>query len=160
MQVNTQASSNILDCSDRNNSKYYVVVYSARFNVHDAAKNFLYPLNEGKIPKKRFNLRLAPEETSIKLLFPFSVCEEQNVIWKVNIELEVPFVILDEAITKLRPAFFWLGSGEIDLKLGVRTSEFIDFVKPFIVGVCFNNIIPVFHPNLTRSIRSVLYTIS
>ncbi|WZZ26366.1 hypothetical protein YC2023_009767 [Brassica napus] len=53
MQVNTQASSNILDCSDRNNSKYYV--YSARFNVHDAAKNFLYPLNEGKIPKKRFN---------------------------------------------------------------------------------------------------------
>lgn len=25
-QVNTQAASNILDCSDRNNSKYYVVV--------------------------------------------------------------------------------------------------------------------------------------
>ncbi|WZZ26365.1 hypothetical protein YC2023_009766 [Brassica napus] len=72
----------------------------------------------------------------------------------VLIVTEAPKVILDEAITKLRPAFFWLGSGEIDLKLGVRTSEFIDFVKPFIVGVCFNNIIPVFHPNLTRSIRS------
>ncbi|CAN6923146.1 unnamed protein product [Brassica oleracea] len=160
MQVNTQASSNILDCSDRNNSKYYVVVYSARFNVDDAVKNFIYSLNEGKIPKKRFNLRLAPEETSIKLLYPFSVCAEQNVIWKVFIQLEAPFVILDEAITKLRPDFFWLGGGEIDLKLGVRTSEFIDFVKPFIVGVCFNNILPVFHPNLTRSIRSVLYTIS
>ncbi|KAH0942247.1 hypothetical protein HID58_001884 [Brassica napus] len=70
MQVNIQVSSNILDCSDRNNSKYYVVVYSARFNADDAVKNFLYSLNEGKIPKKRFNRQLAPEETSIKLLFP------------------------------------------------------------------------------------------
>jgi len=26
LQVNTQAASNILDCSDPNNSKYYVVV--------------------------------------------------------------------------------------------------------------------------------------
>lgn len=42
-------------------------------------------------------------------------------------------VILDEAITKLSPDFFWLGGGEIDLKLGVRTSEFLDFVKPFVV---------------------------
>ncbi|VYS62919.1 unnamed protein product [Arabidopsis thaliana] len=66
--VNTQAASNILDCSDPNNSKYYVVVvqYTARFNA-EAVKQFLYSLNEGKIPKKRFNLRLAPEETSIKL---------------------------------------------------------------------------------------------
>lgn len=42
-------------------------------------------------------------------------------------------VILDEAIAKLEPNFFWLGGGEIDLKLGIRTSQFIDFVKPFIV---------------------------
>ncbi|KAJ6326936.1 hypothetical protein OIU78_013928 [Salix suchowensis] len=43
-------------------------------------------------------------------------------------------VILDEAILRLNPDFFWLGGGEIDLKLGIRTSEFIDFVKPFIVS--------------------------
>lgn len=43
-------------------------------------------------------------------------------------------VILDEAITKLNPDFFWLGGGEIDLKLGIRTSEFINAVKPFIVN--------------------------
>jgi hypothetical protein len=42
-------------------------------------------------------------------------------------------VILDEAIVKLHPDFFWLGGGEVDLKLGIRTSEFISFVKPFIV---------------------------
>ena len=43
-------------------------------------------------------------------------------------------VIVDEAIVKLHPDFFWLGGGEVDLKLGIRTSEFIDFVKPFIVS--------------------------
>jgi hypothetical protein len=43
-------------------------------------------------------------------------------------------VILDEAIQKLNPDFFWLGGGEIDLKLGIKTSEFINVVKPFIVS--------------------------
>ncbi|KAG7547317.1 YbaK/aminoacyl-tRNA synthetase-associated domain [Arabidopsis suecica] len=126
--VNTQASSNILDCSDRNNSKYYVVVvqYTARFNA-EAVKQFLYTLNEGKIPKKRFNLRLAPEETSIKL-----TAFEHNAVTCIGMKTNIP-VILDEAITKLKPDFFWLGGGEIDLKLGVRTSEFLEFVKPFIV---------------------------
>ncbi|KAJ8437785.1 hypothetical protein Cgig2_013704 [Carnegiea gigantea] len=41
-------------------------------------------------------------------------------------------VILDEAITKLSPDYFWLGGGEVYLKMGIRTSEFIQFVKPFI----------------------------
>lgn len=43
-------------------------------------------------------------------------------------------VILDEAIAKLKPDYFWLGGGEIDLKLGIRTSEFINYVKPFIIN--------------------------
>lgn len=46
-------------------------------------------------------------------------------------------VILDEAIVKLNPDLFWLGGGEVDLKLGIRTSEFINFTKPFIVS-CSN----------------------
>ncbi|CDY32260.1 BnaA01g17240D [Brassica napus] len=102
MQVNIQASSNILDCSDRNNSKYYVVV------------NFLYSLNEGKIPKKRFNRQLAPEETSIKLLFP-----DLNGVIFVECA-EIILVILDEAITKLRPNFFWLDG----LKSSFKVSTF------------------------------------
>ncbi|KAK6783135.1 hypothetical protein RDI58_020931 [Solanum bulbocastanum] len=42
-------------------------------------------------------------------------------------------VILDEAITNLNPDFFWFGVDEIDLKLGIRASKFINFAKPFIV---------------------------
>ncbi|KAM6557850.1 hypothetical protein CsatB_004869 [Cannabis sativa] len=127
--VNTQAPSNVTDCSDRNNSKYYVVVvqYTARFNA-ETVKNFLYSLNDGKIAKKKFNLRLAPEETSAKL-----TGYEHNAVTCIGLKTDIP-VILDEAITKLNPNFFWLGGGEVDLKLGIRTSEFIDCVKPFIVS--------------------------
>ncbi|KAF3448358.1 hypothetical protein FNV43_RR09071 [Rhamnella rubrinervis] len=127
--VNTQAQSNVVDCSDPNNSKYYVVVvqYTARFNA-ETVKNFLYFLNNGKIAKKKFNLRLAPEETSVKL-----TGYEHNAVTCIGMKTDIP-VILDEAITKLDPGFFWLGGGEIDLKLGLKTSEFINFVKPFIVN--------------------------
>ncbi|PON92997.1 YbaK/aminoacyl-tRNA synthetase-associated domain containing protein [Trema orientale] len=127
--VNTQAQSNVVDCSDCNNSKYYVVVvqYSARFNA-ESVKNFLYSLNDGKIAKKKFNLRLAPEETSVKL-----TGYEHNAVTCIGMKTDIP-VILDEAITKLNPDFFWLGGGEVDLKLGIRTSEFINSVKPFVVS--------------------------
>ncbi|XP_030948738.1 uncharacterized protein LOC115972553 [Quercus lobata] len=127
--VNTQAPSNVIDCSDRNNSKYYVVVvqYTARFNA-ETVKNFLYLLNNSQIAKKKFNLRLAPEETSVKL-----TGFEHNAVTCIGMKTDIP-VILDEAIVKLHPDFFWLGGGEVDLKLGIRTSEFIDFVKPFIVS--------------------------
>ncbi|KAI3689672.1 hypothetical protein L2E82_47637 [Cichorium intybus] len=127
--VNTQAASNITDCSDPQNSKYYVVVvqYTARFSAENV-KNFLYSLNNGKIPKKRFNLRLAPEDISHKL-----TGFEHNGVTCVGMKTDIP-VILDEAIVKLNPDFFWLGGGEIDLKLGIRTSEFINFAKPFIVN--------------------------
>ncbi|XP_062074725.1 uncharacterized protein LOC133778729 [Humulus lupulus] len=127
--VNTQAPSNVIDCSDRNNSKYYVVVvqYTARFNA-ETVKNFLYSLNDGKIAKKKFNLRLAPEETSAKL-----TGYEHNAVTCIGLKTDIP-VILDEAITKLNPDFFWLGGGEVDLKLGIRTSEFVSSVRPFIVN--------------------------
>ncbi|KAL9387229.1 hypothetical protein Peur_020353 [Populus x canadensis] len=127
--VNTQAPSNITDCSDCNNSKYYIVVvqYTARFNA-ETVKNYLYALNDGKIAKKRFNLRLAPEETSMKL-----TGYGHNAVTCIGMKTNIP-VILDEAILRLNPDFFWLGGGEIDLKLGIRTSEFIDFAKPFIVS--------------------------
>ncbi|KAG9452362.1 hypothetical protein H6P81_005266 [Aristolochia fimbriata] len=133
VMVNTQAHASVTDCSDRNNSKYYVVViqYTARLNAENV-KNFLYSLNNGNIPKKRFNMRLAPEEESAKL-----TGYEHNGVTCIGMNTDIP-VILDEAITKLDPDFFWLGGGEVDLKLGIHTSEFINFTKPFVVN-CSSN---------------------
>ncbi|KAK7251147.1 hypothetical protein RIF29_34090 [Crotalaria pallida] len=131
--VNTQAPSSVIDCSDRKNSKYYVVVvqYTARFNA-EAVRNFLYSLNNGSIAKKKFNLRLAPEETSTEL-----TGYGHNAVTCIGMKTDIP-VILDEAIVKLTPDFFWLGGGEVDLKLGIRTSQLIRFINPFIVS-CSSN---------------------
>ncbi|KAK4751745.1 hypothetical protein SAY87_020543 [Trapa incisa] len=132
VMVNTQAPANIIDCSDRNNSKYYVVVvqYTARLNA-EAIKKYLHVLNNGQISKKKFNMRLAPEETS-QMLTGF----EHNAVTCVGMKTDIP-VIIDEAIVKLSPDFIWLGGGEVDLKLGIRTSDFVNFAKPFIVS-CSN----------------------
>ncbi|KAL9246823.1 hypothetical protein vseg_020314 [Gypsophila vaccaria] len=125
--VNTQAPSHIVDCSNRNNSKYYIVVvqYTARFSA-DLVKNYLYSINDGKVPKKKFNLRLAPEEISNNLT-GFG----HNAVTCIGMKTDIP-VILDEAIAKLSPDYFWLGGGEVYLKMGIRTSEFIRLTKPFI----------------------------
>ncbi|XP_020584045.1 uncharacterized protein LOC110027099 isoform X2 [Phalaenopsis equestris] len=129
VMVNTQAPANVIDCNDHKNSKYYIVVvqYVARLNAENI-KNFLYALNNQKIPKKRFNLRLAPEEESLKL-----TGFVHNAVTCVGMKTGIP-VLLDEAIAKLQPDFFWLGGGEVDLKLGIRTSEFISAIKPFLVN--------------------------
>ncbi|XP_021912433.1 LOW QUALITY PROTEIN: uncharacterized protein LOC110826140 [Carica papaya] len=79
-----------------------------------------------------YAVRLAPEDTSIKL-----TGYEHNAVTCIGMNTDIP-VILDEAIVELNPDFFWLGGGEVDLKLGIKTSEFINFVKPFIVN-CSGN---------------------
>ncbi|XP_022719221.1 uncharacterized protein LOC111277216 [Durio zibethinus] len=54
-------------------------------------------------------LRLAPEETSIKL-----TGYEHNSVTCIGMQTDTP-VILDEAIVKLDPDFLWLGGGDVDL---------------------------------------------
>ncbi|KAM3226116.1 hypothetical protein ACQJBY_058665 [Aegilops geniculata] len=128
VMVNTKAAADVVDCSNPKNSKYYVVIvqYMARLNAENI-KNFLYTLNESQIPKKRFNMRLAPEEESL-MLTGFV----HNGVTCIGMKTDIP-VIIDEAITKLDEDFFWLGGGEVDLKLGMRTSQFLSAFNPFVV---------------------------
>ncbi|KAM0861747.1 hypothetical protein ACQ4PT_045694 [Festuca glaucescens] len=129
VMVNTKAAADVSDCSNPKNSKYYVVIvqYMARLNA-ETIKNFLYALNEKQIPKKRFNMRLAPEEESC-MLTGFV----HNAVTCIGMDTDIP-VIIDEAITKLDEDFFWLGGGEVDLKLGMRTSQFLKAFNPFVVN--------------------------
>ncbi|KAF0932244.1 hypothetical protein E2562_008749 [Oryza meyeriana var. granulata] len=86
VMVNTQAAADVVDCSNPKNSKYYVVVvqYMARLNA-DSIKNFIYALNEKQIPKKRFNMRLAPEEESQKL-----TGFVHNAVTCIGMETDIP----------------------------------------------------------------------
>lgn len=44
-------------------------------------------------------------------------------------------IILSLKITKLNPPYFWLGGGEVDLKLRLYIKEFIQIMKPFITDI-------------------------
>ncbi|GAQ80918.1 hypothetical protein KFL_000660120 [Klebsormidium nitens] len=127
VMTNTQAPADVVNCSNPRNSKYYVVVvqYVAKLNT-EKLKNFVYGLNEGKLPKKRINMRLAPSEVSDEL-----TGYTHNSVTPFGMRTDIP-VILSDAITTLSPPFFWLGAGEVDLKLGLEVSEFVDAIKPFI----------------------------
>jgi hypothetical protein len=48
--------------------------------------------------------------------------------------VQVP-IILSHKIANLQPRYFYLGGGEIDLKLGVDVDEFIHVMKPFVADV-------------------------
>jgi hypothetical protein len=48
-------------------------------------------------------------------------------------------VILSDAIAKLEPDYFWLGGGEVDLKLGIKTLDFTQIVKPFITDCTYSS---------------------
>ncbi|KAG6549064.1 hypothetical protein Mapa_009507 [Marchantia paleacea] len=132
VMVNTQALDSVTDCSDWKNSKYYLIViqYTARLNA-EKVKQFVYSLNNGKVPKKKFNMRLAPEEESNKL-----TGFEHNAVTPFGMVSDIP-VILSDAIVHLQPEYFWLGGGEVDLKLGLRTQDFIRILNPFIVDCIY-----------------------
>ncbi|KAL3693182.1 hypothetical protein R1sor_006833 [Riccia sorocarpa] len=132
VMVNSQAPDNIKDCSDRNNSKYYLIViqYTARLNA-EKVRQFVYSLNNGRLPKKKINMRLAPEAES-NALTGF----EHNAVTPFGMLTNIP-VILSDAIVRLQPEFFWLGGGEVDLKLGIRTQDFIRILDPFIADCLY-----------------------
>ncbi|KAJ7553399.1 hypothetical protein O6H91_06G096400 [Diphasiastrum complanatum] len=132
VMVNSQVHESVKDCTDRNNSKYYVIViqYVARLHA-EKVKKFIYSLNRGKFPKTKFNMRLAPESDSCNL-----TGYEHNAVTPLNMRTNIP-VILSEKILKLEPNFLWLGGGEVDLKLGMRVQDFMDLVNPFIVDCTY-----------------------
>jgi hypothetical protein len=109
-----------------------IVQYTARLNA-EKVRQFVHSLNEGRIPKKRFNLRLAPEEESNRL-----TGFEHNAVTPIGMRTDIP-VILSDAIVKLEPDYFWLGGGEVDLKLGIKTLDFTQIVKPFITDCTYSS---------------------
>lgn len=102
--MNTQAPADLTDCSDRNNSKYYVVVvqYTARFNA-ETVKAFLYALNNGKIPKKKFNCKFMQLNYVICLIkFDIRSCHYMIKLSKKGLR-DVPGreLVIDHFLAKL-----------------------------------------------------------
>ena len=117
------------DCSVETNSRYYVAVfqYVERFDAEKVLR-FVKGMNEG-MGKKQFNFRLADPEVSQKMTgFGY------NAVVPFGTAVKIP-VILSEKITKLSPAYFWMGGGHVDCKVRVDTEEFLESIKPFVADI-------------------------
>lgn len=127
---NTRA--NVDDCSNPLNSKYYIclVQYNARFHNEKLIK-FIYELNKASIPKKYFNMRLAPEDVSEQM-----TGYVKGAVVPVATKERIP-IIISSKIVDLPGGFFWLGGGEVLLKLGMHVQDFLAKYEPFIADVTY-----------------------
>ncbi|KAK9808874.1 hypothetical protein WJX72_005561 [[Myrmecia] bisecta] len=129
---NSRAPAHVVECSDPLNSKYYCVIvqYATRMNT-DKVKNFVHKLSKGKLGKQYFNFRLAPEEISAQL-----TGYTHNAVTPLGLATEIP-ILMSHQIAELQPDFFWLGAGEVDLKVGFSAKDFVAAYQPMILDCTY-----------------------
>ena len=112
------------DCEDPVNSRWYLVLvqYTARLSQQKLEK-FLHQLNNQggrKVGKKAFHMRLAKEEDSERL-----TGYAHGAVTPFGTAMRVP-VLVSREMEKLTPGGeFWLGGGEVDLKMRVSYDELV-----------------------------------
>ncbi|KAG5502445.1 hypothetical protein JIQ42_05323 [Leishmania sp. Namibia] len=117
------------DCSDRNNSRYYLVVYQYvdRFNS-DMVGRALQELNPG-MGKKRFNFRLADPADAEQLTGVRS-----GAVAPFGTPIPIP-VILSAGVAQLVPPIFYAGGGHLDCKCRLHTEEFIRVTNAIVAPI-------------------------
>lgn len=133
IMVNTRAPETCKGWHDPTFSQYYLVIvqYSARLHT-DKLNKFVHALAAGRCGKSQVNMRLCPEEVSNDLSG-----FEHNAVSPIGLKERLPMVISDR-IVRLDPDFFFLGAGEVDLKVGVRAKDFLQIYKPFVCDLTYD----------------------
>jgi prolyl-tRNA editing enzyme YbaK/EbsC (Cys-tRNA(Pro) deacylase) len=106
------------------------VQYTARLNA-DKLKNYIHRLSHGKFGKQYYNMRLCPEDVSDSLSG-----YEHNAVSPIGIKTPLP-IIMSHKLAQLHPGFFFLGAGEVDLKVGFSAAEFVDKYNPMVVDCTY-----------------------
>mmetsp|Transcript_5501 Transcript_5501/g.13769 ORF Transcript_5501/g.13769 Transcript_5501/m.13769 type:complete len:121 (+) Transcript_5501:3-365(+) len=85
----------------------------------DKLRDFVYDKCEGKVSRRKIKFRLVAEETSAAI-----TGYRHNAVTPVATAKKIP-ILMSHHIARLNPNFFWLGAGEVDLKVGFSASDFI-----------------------------------
>ncbi|PNW80986.1 hypothetical protein CHLRE_07g338250v5 [Chlamydomonas reinhardtii] len=130
---NTRAHESVKGWDDPRHSKYYCVIvqYTARLHA-DKLKVALCELGGRKFGRQYYNMRLAPEEVNDAL-----TGYSHNAVSPIGLKENLP-IILSSKITQLDPEFFWMGAGEVDLKVGMSVKEFIEAYQPFVIDCTYD----------------------
>lgn len=111
-----------------------IVQYESRLNAEKIMKfmkDYQNSRGSQKLSRKCFHFRLADEEIA-KTITGYGY----NAVTPFLMQSQIP-VVLSKSITELNPRYFWMGGGEVDLKLGMSVEEFINVVDPLIVETSF-----------------------
>ena len=105
--------------------KYYCVLiqYTTQINAEKLSKTMRDIQNEKcekKLGKKNFHFRLAPSDKSFEL-----TGYDYNAVTPFCLKTNLT-IILSDQITKLNPYCFWMGGGDVDLKIRIGIDEFLN----------------------------------
>jgi prolyl-tRNA editing enzyme YbaK/EbsC (Cys-tRNA(Pro) deacylase) len=138
------------DPLDPANSRYYLVVvqYTDKINSQKLNNYVQNELGGGKLGRKKYNFRLAPEDSAADLtgfirngVSPFGALIElmrcsrcSYPLDKTGLKSKVP-VIVTENITNLQPPIVYFGAGHPDHKIMCPTAEFISVTKAMVTDL-------------------------
>ena len=112
--------------------KYWLILVQYTAKLHsDKLRNFVQKAHDGKLSKKQINMRLCPEDVSNEL-----TGFEHNGVSPIAIKTRLP-IIMSHKIAELQPDVFWLGAGEVDLKVGTSAAEFVKAYEPYVVDCTY-----------------------
>lgn len=57
-----------------------------------------------------------------------------NAVSPINIKTPMP-IILSDSIVQLQPDFFFLGAGEVNLKVGMSAADFVAAFQPLVADI-------------------------
>lgn len=118
---NTRAPPHITDCSNPRLSKYYMVLvqYSAAINA-EKLKRFVVEIANTVEPlaRSKVNMRMVDESLSCEMT-GFG----HNAVTPLCSKTRIP-IIMSHRIAELSGHFF-LGAGEVDLKVGMHAGDFV-----------------------------------
>ena len=116
--------------------KYWLVIVQYTAKLHsDKLRTFVQSAHSGggaPLSKSRINMRLCPEDVSATLTGYVN-----NAVSPIGLATSLP-IIMSHRIAALAPDDqFWLGAGEVDLKVGLSAADFVKAYAPHVVDCTY-----------------------
>jgi hypothetical protein len=107
--------------------KYWlVIVQYASAGAKKELLNRCVCSKQPSLSKSKVNMRVVAEDVSVELS-GFG----KNGVSPVGMKTPLPIILAESIVTDLDD-FFWVGGGEVDLKLGMSVKEFVDAYNPVV----------------------------
>jgi hypothetical protein len=108
--------------------KYWLVI--VQYSSPGAKKELLNGCVHARQPslsKRKVNMRVVAEDVSMELS-GFG----KNAVSPVALKRPLPIILAESIVTDLDDGSFWLGGGEVDIKLGMSVKEFVAAYDPVV----------------------------